>query len=485
MPVRPGVLDWLLNPMAGPIAAGILLALIMWLSSGSSAEGSLLAGLAFLCVASTTSRPQAWRRFLSPPGTLAFSAAGAVAAVLIVVALQLVVGPPQLRVDQLALVFVLACSAGVVPRALVDRYWHPERKLRVAVIGSAWATESLARELRISPVSGYVVVGRIACAEGEGQPDGAEVPILGWLGDLGSAVAEHRVDLLVMSGEAPRLRVFDEVESSCLHLGVRLWQLSAFYEEVFGHVPAAEINAAWFQYILHPHYRTSSRRHKRAFDLAVGVTAAVLLLPLAAALALLIRRDGGPALFRQVRIGERGRLFVLYKLRTMRPDTEVSCEWSSADDPRVTPIGRVLRKLHLDEIPQLINVLRGEMSIVGPRPEQFAFVEQLEADLPFYHRRHLIKPGITGWAQVRCGYAGSHVGSAWKLCHDLYYVKHGRLIFDLAIIAETVRTFFADPQYTARPKAVEFIVGANWGVTEPALTLPMAVDAAGEQPASA
>ena len=476
--LRPRAVEWLLNPVAGPVVGGILLAL-MWLASGSSPEGGLLGGLAFLCAASTTSRPQAWRRFLSRLGSLAFSAVGALIGVLIVMALQLVAGMPQLGVDQLALVFLSSCAVTVVPRALVTRYWQPERKLRVAVIGSSWASESLARELRVSPVSGYVVVGRIACAEGESQPDGAEVPTLGWLGELCSAVAAHRVDLLVMSSEAPRLRVFDELESSCLHLGVRLWQLSAFYEEVFGHVPAAEINAAWFQYILHPHYRPSSHRHKRAFDLAVGVTAAVLLLPLAGALALLIRRDGGPALFRQVRIGERGRLFVLYKLRTMNPDTEVSCEWSSADDPRVTPIGRVLRKLHLDEIPQLINVLRGEMSIVGPRPEQFAFVEQLEAELPFYHRRHLIKPGITGWAQVRCGYAGSHVGSAWKLCHDLYYVKHGRLIFDLAILAETVRTFFADPQYTARPTAVAFIVGAHAGASAPRVRVPVPVEGAG------
>ena len=129
------------------------------------------------------------------------------------------------------------------------------------------------------------------------------------------------------------------------------------------------------------------------------------------------------------------------------------------DDPRVTRIGRLLRKTHLDELPQLYNILRGEMSLVGPRPEQPEFVEQLEEVLPFYQRRHLLKPGLTGWAQVRCGYAGSDVGSAWKLSHDLYYLKHRSMAFDLAIIGETFRTVFADRRFSIEPKWVPFIHG--------------------------
>ena len=139
---------------------------------------------------------------------------------------------------------------------------------------------------------------------------------------------------------------------------------------------------------------------------------------------LLIRRDGGPALFAQVRIGEGGQRFRLHKLRTMRVGADASAQWACPDDPRITRIGAWLRRTHLDELPQLVNVLRGEMSLVGPRPEQPEFVDRLEQILPFYQRRHLMRPGITGWAQVRCGYAGSDVGSAWKLCHDLYYAKH-------------------------------------------------------------
>ena len=177
----------------------------------------------------------------------------------------------------------------------------------------------------------------------------------------------------------------------------------------------------------------------------------------------LIRRDGGPVLFRQVRIGEGGRPFTVYKLRTMKAGvSSAAAQWADADDPRVTRVGRFLRRSHLDELPQLINVIRGEMSIVGPRPEQPEFVDRLERWVPFYTRRHLLKPGITGWAQVRCGYAGSDFGSAWKLCHDLYYLKHRSTALDLVILGETVRTRIADRQYAVEPANVSFILDDEW-----------------------
>jgi lipopolysaccharide/colanic/teichoic acid biosynthesis glycosyltransferase len=186
-------------------------------------------------------------------------------------------------------------------------------------------------------------------------------------------------------------------------------------------------------------------------DLAFALVAGVAALPLLAVLALIIRRDGGPVFFRQMRIGEHGLPFTLYKLRTMRGEADGVLRWSTEDDPRVTPVGRLLRRTHVDELPQLLNVLRGEMSIVGPRPEVPEFVERLEQQLEFYPRRHLVKPGITGWAQVRCGYAGSDIGSAWKLCHDLYYLKHRSLALDLMIVAETARMLFVEPHRDRLP----------------------------------
>jgi lipopolysaccharide/colanic/teichoic acid biosynthesis glycosyltransferase len=132
--------------------------------------------------------------------------------------------------------------------------------------------------------------------------------------------------------------------------------------------------------------------------------------------------------------------------------------WSTADDPRVTPVGRVLRRTHVDELPQLWNVLRGEMTLVGPRPERPEITPELELQHVHYDRRHLVKPGITGWAQVRCGYGGSGTGTAWKLCHDLFYLKHRSALLDLMIMAETVRTAARDVQFDLRAPDERFIL---------------------------
>jgi lipopolysaccharide/colanic/teichoic acid biosynthesis glycosyltransferase len=201
---------------------------------------------------------------------------------------------------------------------------------------------------------------------------------------------------------------------------------------------------------MHPRFRSADTHAKRALDIAVVVVAGVAFLPLLGLCALLIKlQDGGTVLFRQPRIGSHGVEFTMLKLRTMHMGAPV-VKWTSTDDERVTPVGRLMRRTHVDEIPQMLNILRGEMSVVGPRPEQPHFVEWLERSVPHYTRRHMIKPGLTGWAQVRCGYAGSDAGSAWKLCHDLYYLKHRSLGLDLAILAETTRMLVADRQVPAR-----------------------------------
>jgi exopolysaccharide biosynthesis polyprenyl glycosylphosphotransferase len=324
----------------------------------------------------------------------------------------------------------------------------------MVVIGSDSTSAALKRELELDPGIRSRVVGRIPPGREAGAA--SEVPVLGTLAQLRDVVRSHRIDLVVISGEAPRVPVFDEALPAA-ERSFCVCELSDFYEAVFGHVPTAEINASWFRYLVHPTYRDPVAA-KRAVDIVGGVLLALFLLPLVAALTPLIRLDGGPALFRQTRIGERGRPITIYKLRTMRANDEGPARWASEDDPRVTAIGRFLRRTHLDEAPQVFNVLKGEMSLVGPRPEQPSFVRRLEDSLPFYQRRHLIKPGITGWAQIRCGYAGSDVGSAWKLCHDLYYMKYRSLRLDLLILARTLRQVLV-------PQALEF------GASRPAAAL--------------
>jgi exopolysaccharide biosynthesis polyprenyl glycosylphosphotransferase len=370
-------------------------------------------------------------------------------------------------------------SATAVPAPAVTsrtrRAWwrtgHPAPPLRIAVIGSGHCADALEAELRFAGIEDCAIVGRVATTD-EPDLEISRVPVLGRLGALCAVVSEHRIGLLVMSGEAPEVSVFDEAVATCMHLPVRICTVAYFYESVFAHVRTAEINATWFHCIMHPKYRASSP-YKRVMDVVGTFVLGLVFLPFLAVLSALIRSDGGPVFFKQTRIGEAGKPFVLYKLRTMRPGAGCAAQWACPEDPRVTRIGRFLRRTHIDELPQLFNVLCGTMSLVGPRPEQPEFVERLEKTLPFYQRRHLIRPGITGWAQVRCGYAGSDVGSAWKLCHDLYYMKYRSLRFDLAILALTLWGLLFDTTCTIEPAPMAFMK----------VTVPSASDHASLSPA--
>jgi exopolysaccharide biosynthesis polyprenyl glycosylphosphotransferase len=370
---------------------------------------------------------------------------------------DLLTGVPNAGPLQLLAGLAVAALVGVSPTVL--GLTAPARR-RVAYIGSEAGAARLAQALDAGGSSRYVLVGRIACP-GEAV-EAAESPgagTLGALADLAAVVIEHDVDVVIMGAEAPRLAVFGQLAESCLELPVRLVELSVAFEEIFGHVPMAEINAAWFQCIADPDIRSSTGPVKRAIDIVGGSALLLISAPLLLVLALVIRRDGGPWLFRQVRIGEGGRPFCLYKLRTMRVGADACAQWAAPDDPRVTRVGAFLRRNHLDELPQLVNVLRGEMSLVGPRPEQPELVARLERTLRFYQRRHLTRPGITGWAQVRCGYAGSDMGSAWKLCHDLYYIKHRSLALDMLVLGETLATLWLKREDVLRPENVAYVVG--------------------------
>ncbi len=336
----------------------------------------------------------------------------------------------------LGLLAALGVVSAVIGRVLASfgRSRTHKSPVRVAVIGGAAVAERLRADLGEYP-DRFALVGRIALP----GDDDASVPALAELERLRQAVVEHEIRLLILSSAAPRLLVFDELVSRCLDLSVKVVELPSFYEAVFGYVPVSQMNAVWFEYLVDPYSRFPHPRVKRAIDLIGMALLAVPALPLCGMLLLLVRRDGGPGIFSQKRIGEGGAPFTLYKLRTMRPSSGTDAQWAAIDDPRVTPVGRWLRCTHLDELPQLFNVLRGEMSLVGPRPEQPAVVERLERDVPFYQRRHLVQPGITGWAQICCGYARSDSGSVWKHSHDLFYLKHRSIQIDLRILLITAR----------------------------------------------
>jgi exopolysaccharide biosynthesis polyprenyl glycosylphosphotransferase len=305
--------------------------------------------------------------------------------------------------------------------------------VRVAVIGSMAAAERVRADLK-EHARRFSLVGRIAL------PGEAELaPALADVDRLRETVLENDIRLLILSSAAPRQPVYDQLVRRCLDLPVKLVELPRFYEAVFGYVPVSELNVVWFHYLVDPNSKSPQPHLKRAIDLIGAALLAIPALPLCTALMIVIRRDGGPGIFRQRRIGEGGRPFTIYKLRTMRPSSGADAQWAAVDDPRVTRAGRLMRATHVDELPQLFNVLRGDMSLVGPRPEQPAVVDQLERAVPFYERRHLVQPGITGWAQIRCGYARSESASIWKHCHDLYYIKHRSIRTDLRILVVSAK----------------------------------------------
>lgn len=212
-------------------------------------------------------------------------------------------------------------------------------------------------------------------------------------------------------------------------------------KEAEGRVDLNAVNDNDIEKSVHTRAPMPAQWGKRAFDIAAALALLGISSPLLIATAVAIRFDSkGPALYRQRRIGYQGREFEIFKFRSMRVDAEKDgARWASADDDRVTRVGRFIRRTRIDEIPQALNILRGEMSFVGPRPERPEFVRLLEREIPHYHERHLVKPGITGWAQVKYVYTASIEGARHKLTYDLFYIKHFSVLLDLLIVLMTVR----------------------------------------------
>jgi exopolysaccharide biosynthesis polyprenyl glycosylphosphotransferase len=217
-------------------------------------------------------------------------------------------------------------------------------------------------------------------------------------------------------------------------------ELPEFFEQKFGRVPVEEITSVWFLHALNVANRGISAALKRVLDLVVALVLLVVSAPLMVLTALAVKLTSpGAVFYRQQRVGEHGRVFTCVKFRSMRHDAETDgAVWAEEEDPRTTGVGRYLRRYRIDELPQLWNVLRGEMTMVGPRPERPEFVRQLVDAVPFYSPRHLTKPGLTGWAQVSAGYAATLDDARLKLSYDLYYLKHRGLALDLAILLRTI-----------------------------------------------
>lgn len=263
------------------------------------------------------------------------------------------------------------------------------------------------------------------------------VPSLGDTADLIEVVRRDRPDVVVCSSDA-RAETAERLLAAGM-TSVHVLDTLEFQECALRRVESRSASPSWFASVLDINHQNYSVHAKRAFDVIVASIALVLTSPFFVVVPIAIRCSGrGPVFFRQIRVGEGGELFEILKFRTMVPDAESGrAVWASADDPRATPVGRVLRKTRLDELPQFWNVIRGDMSIVGPRPERPEFLDVLGEHVPFWSRRDLLKPGITGWAQVHFAYTADVSGAATKLSYDLYYLKHRSLALDTLILSKT------------------------------------------------
>ncbi len=295
----------------------------------------------------------------------------------------------------------------------------------VLILGRSDLTPLLRQEIEGRPQLGYKL---IIC---EDIPD-----------DLKIYCVERKIDILIIANEARKDQEISKKIFDCLSLGIDVFPLSGFFEQITNKIPVEFIEHDWFLENLSENSKKAYEITKRAMDVILAIIGLIVSLIFTPFIALIIKLESpGPIIFKQVRTGKNGKTFLAMKFRSMIDKAEKNGpEWAQKNDARVTKFGKILRKTRLDEIPQLVNILRGEMSFVGPRPERPEFIEILTQEIPFYEERLLTKPGLTGWAQLKGpSYGGSKEESLEKLKYDLYYIKHRSFTLDVSVILKTLR----------------------------------------------
>jgi len=307
---------------------------------------------------------------------------------------------------------------------------------RVYVLGNGERARTVAALLKARHDVGMEVVE--ICAKGEFKSE-----VERFAADLRAACQpKARIDRVIVAMENRRGAMPVQELLNLRLRGVVIEDASIITERLLGRLSLTGLNPSSLIFTHGFHVKASQQIARRLVSISVAFVALLICLPLIPLLMLAVRLSSpGPVFFRQTRVGLGGRHFSVIKFRTMRKDAEAAgAVWATKNDPRVTALGRFMRKTRLDEIPQLWNVLRGEMGFVGPRPERPEFVQWLTSEIPYYDLRHIIRPGITGWAQVRYQYGASLEETKQKLEYDLYYIKHLSLSFDLLIMFETIKT---------------------------------------------
>src|SRR5436305_1398064 len=355
---------------------------------------------------------------------------------------------PPLSLGRGIFVVMIAFVSGVIPGWRLLVAWsagHPQLGIRerVLILGSGTQAVEVARATLERRNAGFYIVG---FADNTPELIGKSLinpTVIGLTDDIVDLVESYQVDRIVVAVEDRRGK-FPTAELLDLTLSgrVAVEECAQYYERLTGKIASEMLRPSWLIFSRNSRYSNVAHHARRVTNVGLAIIGFVLSLPLMLLTAIAVKLDApGPIFYTQERVGKNGRRFRIIKFRSMRTDAEKNgAVWATASDPRVTRVGRIIRRRRLDELPQFINVIRGDMNFVAPRPERPVFVEQLEKEIPYYSQRHLVKPGLTGWAQIKYSYGAAVEDAMEKLRYDLYYIKNQNLLLDAAIVFETIKT---------------------------------------------
>jgi sugar transferase (PEP-CTERM system associated) len=368
---------------------------------------------------------------------------GAFGLMTLAMALMFYVLPPlHLWRGNFALTAVLAFTAALSNRVLWTRFIDLDQfQRRVLVLGSGETAATINRRMRRrADRRGFNIVGFLRTGDEESVVE--KEPVIALEGKLSDYVRRHNIEEVVVALEDRRDNTPQEELLRCRAMGVRVFDVVDFFEREAGKILIGQVHPSWFTFNSGFQLGDGKRLGKRLFDVTMSFLLLMVAWPfmLLAVLAIWLEDGiGAPILYRQRRVGQDGRIYNVIKFRSMTVNAESDGEarWATANDSRVTRVGAVIRKTRIDELPQIINVMAGDMAFVGPRPERPEFVRQLKESIPYYEKRHCVKPGITGWAQMNYPYGSSEKDAVNKLEFDLYYVKNQSLFLDFLVLLQT------------------------------------------------
>ena len=352
---------------------------------------------------------------------------------------------PKLMLGRGIFLIALPLALALMVGWRVSIHWllgHPDFGERILIVGSGNLAVEVAREMLDRPDAGYRIAGFVGT---DAQLLGKSLinpRVIGLTSELEEVVRRENIDRIVVAmGERRGQLPTSELLQLSLTGTVNIEEGASFYERVTGRVSLNMIRPSWLIFSSRGRQARLAGIARNVVHRIVAMLGGLLSIPFAIVTAILIKLESpGPILYKQERVGKNGQPFTLMKFRSMRTDAEKAGPvWASKDDDRTTRVGKIIRQLRIDEIPQFWNIFRGEMDFVGPRPERQHFVSQLAQEIPYYEQRHLIAPGLTGWAQIKYPYGASIEDARQKLQYDLYYIKNQSLVLDAIILFETIK----------------------------------------------